>query len=284
MKLSTQFGACDCHSHVFGPFEQFPLSAARTFDSPESPIEELEKVWDSIGIDRSVLVQGSTHGDDHRALLAALARSPQTRRGVALLKSDVSAERLAELHDLGVRAVRFNWIRHLLGSDGRSERERLTDAAALLEKISASEWHVEIHIDIADLDMVTRLNVPDHMPVVIDHMARIDLSAPDASAQLAKLLRVLEGDSFWVKVSGGDRLAVKCVDLECAIYPMHEIIQSAPDRCVWGLDWPHVNLTAKRSDLALSNLLLEAAGDESALERVLIHNPAKLYGFDLGAG
>ena len=279
MRLLEQFGVCDCHSHVFGPFREYPLSPKRTFDPPEATIEELEDVWKSVGIDRAVLVQGSAHGNDHAALLAALAYSPESRRGVALLASDVTESELSRLHQCGIRATRFNWTHHLLGSDNRSEEQRLREATALLERVAPLSWHVEVHIDILDLDLLTRLRVPDSMPVVIDHMARLDATAPDASDQLARLLHILEDDRFWVKVSGADRLTAKCADLRPAVDIIRQILQAAPDRCVWGLDWPHVNLSRRRSDVELANTILAAADGETVLEQVLIRNPARLYGF-----
>ena len=279
MRLLEQFGVCDCHSHVFGPFREYPLSPKRTFDPPEATIEELEDVWKSVGIDRAVLVQGSAHGNDHAALLAALAYSPESRRGVALLASDVTESELSRLHQCVIRATRFNWTHHLLGSDNRSEEQRLREATALLERVAPLSWHVEVHIDIFDLDLLTRLRVPDSMPVVIDHMARLDATAPDASDQLARLLHILEDDRFWVKVSGADRLTAKCADLRPAVDIIRQILQAAPDRCVWGLDWPHVNLSRRRSDVELANTILAAADGETVLEQVLIRNPARLYGF-----
>jgi len=279
VRLLEQFGVCDCHSHVFGPFREYPLSPKRTFDPPEATIEELEDVWKSVGIDRAVLVQGSAHGNDHAALLAALAYSPESRRGVALLASDVTESELSRLHQCGIRATRFNWTHHLLGSDNRSEEQRLREATALLERVAPLSWHVEVHIDIFDLDLLTRLRVPDSMPVVIDHMARLDATAPDASDQLARLLHILEDDRFWVKVSGADRLTAKCADLRPAVDIIRQILQAAPDRCVWGLDWPHVNLSRRRSDVELANTILAAADGETVLEQVLIRNPARLYGF-----
>jgi 2-pyrone-4,6-dicarboxylate lactonase len=283
MELLPRIGRCDCHSHVFGPFADFPLSSRRTFDPPESPIEELEKVWQTVGIDRAVLVQGSAHGNDHAALLAALARSPKTRRGVALLQNDVTDATLTALQKGGIRAVRFNWIHHLIPSHGCSEQQRLADAAELLQRVSSLGWHAEIHIDVADLELVTRLSAPRGMPIVIDHMGRLDLSSQDSSSRLRELLRVLERDSFWVKLSGADRMAANCTDLEAAVQPMRQILKAAPDRCVWGLDWPHVNVARKRSDVALTNLLLEVAGDGKSIKQIMIHNPARLYGFDLEA-
>ena len=279
MRVLEKFGVCDCHSHVFGPFREYPLSPKRTFDPPEATIEKLENVWKSLGIDRAVLVQGSAHGNDHAALLAALAYSPEARRGVALLASDVTESELSKLHQCGIRATRFNWIHHLLGGDNRPEEQRLREATALLERLSPLGWHVEVHIDIVDLDLLTRLRVPDRMPVVIDHMARIDSSAPNVSDQSARLIHILEDERFWVKVSGADRLTEKCTELGPARDTIQQILEAAPDRCVWGLDWPHVNLSMRRDDVDLVNTLINAAGGETVLERVLIHNPARLYGF-----
>ena len=122
MRLLPDFGVCDCHSHVFGPFDRFPLSETRSFTPSESAIETLEKVWTELGIDRAVLVQGSAHGYDNRAMLDAIARAPERRRGVALLPSDASDFHLSELHEAGVRGVRFNWVHHLLGKNSQSER------------------------------------------------------------------------------------------------------------------------------------------------------------------
>jgi predicted TIM-barrel fold metal-dependent hydrolase len=282
MRLVERFGACDCHSHVFGPFNEFPLSSRRTFDPPESPIERLEEVWKTLGIERAVLVQGSANGNDHRALLAGLARFPDTRRGVALLEADVSDSEITALDAAGICAVRFNWIHHLLAGDGRCEEQRLREAARLLERVQALGWHVEIHIDVADLDLVSRLNVTTEMAVVIDHMARIDASAATSSVQISSLLNAIDRHAYWVKVSGGDRLTANCEDLSMAINPIRQIVKAVPERCVWGLDWPHVNLSRMRSDLELAELLLEAMGDERTLEQVLIHNPETLYGFDSG--
>jgi predicted TIM-barrel fold metal-dependent hydrolase len=280
MDFLKEFGACDCHSHVFGPFSRFMLSDQRTFDPPESPISALEEVWSSLGIERAVLVQGSAHGNDPSALLDAIARSPANRRGVVLLGPGTSERQLAGLRAQGVRGVRFNWIRHLLGRDTQTPEQRLAAAARLAEEIAPFKWHVEIHLDADDLDMAERIPVPAGMPVVIDHMARIDMSKDAAPAQIKKLLRLLESERFWVKVSGADRLALNSESLSVAIQPMRELFTHAADRCIWGLDWPHVNLSRKRSDMELAENLRNAAGGDDVLKLVLVKNPAKLYGFD----
>ena len=280
MRLLDMRGACDCHSHIFGPYADFPLSPQRTFDPPESSIEQLETVWKELGIDRAVLVQGSAHGDDHRALLTALSRSPKTRRGVALPSADISDSVLTEWSSSGICAVRFNWIRHLLARDVRTEQQRLMDAACMLRRIDGLAWHVELHIDIADLDLAARLSVPATMPVVIDHLARMDVSASTLSTQITKLMKLVDRHAFWVKLSGADRLTANSKHLNAGLDPIRQLLKAIPERCVWGLDWPHVNLARKRSDVELVELLLEVAGDEKTLEQVLILNPERLYGFD----
>jgi predicted TIM-barrel fold metal-dependent hydrolase len=186
---------------------------------------------------------------------------------------------LSELDSAGVRAVRFNWISHLLAKETRSEQQRFTDAEGLLQRVSRLAWHVELHVDIAYLEIASRLNIPSGMPVVIDHMARIDASASTVSAQVASLLRLMDRHSFWVKLSGADRLTANQEDLRAGLGPIRQILKAAPERCVWGLDWPHVNLARKRSDPELADLVLEAANNEKTLERVLIDNPQQLYGF-----
>jgi len=275
-----EFGACDCHSHVYGPLDAFPLSPRRTFDPPEAPIEELESVWTTIGVDRAVLVQGSAYGDDHSALLAALGSAPKTRRGVALLGYSIGDEQLAEFHSKGIRAVRLSWVRHPLRADRLADEQRLADASALAERVAPLGWHLEIHMNAADLVLLGRLAVPEGIPVVIDHMARIDLAVPESALRLRSLCEILDRSAFWVKLSGADRLAQRCNDLRGALSAMRAILQVAPDRCIWGLDWPHVNLPRTRTDLSLAELLFEAAESEEALRKVLIENPARLYGFD----
>ncbi|MDE3103734.1 MAG: amidohydrolase family protein [Acidobacteriota bacterium] len=280
MRLLPEFGVCDCHSHVFGPYDRFPLAVNRTYDPPEAPLAALQAVWTQLGIDRAVLVQGSAHGSDHRALLAALAQSPQTRRGVAVLEAGVAEEELLTLHRAGVRAVRFNWVPHLLRKDSRDEAQRLADAAALLRRVQPLGWHAELHLDLLEIDLLDRLDVPGGMDVVVDHMARLDASHA-VHAQVERLLRCLETPHRWTKLSGADRISSRSQSgLRAALQPLRTLLGTAAAHCVWGLDWPHVNQQQRPEDLALAELLLEAAdGDAARLRQVLVANPAHLYGF-----
>lgn len=278
-RLLAAFGVCDCHSHIYGPLDRFPLSAVRTFDPPESPIESLEEVWQRHGIDRAVLIQGSAYGSDHKALINAIGRNPELRRGVATVSADISQDELVILHKSGVRAVRFNWIKHLLYGSLLRPEGLAADASRLLERVQPLGWHAEVHIDAEQLELVEGLSIPRGMPLVIDHAARLDATLGNIQPLLGRLLRLLERDSIWVKISGADRLAAHCESLESAAPILRAAIRQAPEKCVWGFDWPHVNLARKRSESELLHLLESVAPDEGTLRAILIDNPARLYGF-----
>jgi 2-pyrone-4,6-dicarboxylate lactonase len=271
---------CDCHSHVYGPYDRFPLAASRTFDPPESPVEPLEDVWKGCSIARAVLIQGSAHGTDHRALLDAISRDPERRRGVAILPYGISDEELIHLHQSGIRAMRLNWVLHLLKATNPPESEMLKSAEALMRRVEPLGWHVEVHVDPECLDLVARLEVSNCQRIVIDHMARVDAGLGIIQPAFGRLRRLLDRKNIWVKVSGADRLARSCTSLLDVVPFISALVQQAPDKCVWGFDWPHVNLNLKREDAELFNLLSDAMPDETMRAMVLCDNPAHLYGFD----
>jgi 2-pyrone-4,6-dicarboxylate lactonase len=273
------FGVCDCHSHVYGPYDKFPLAKSRTFTPPESSIESLAAVWETHGIDRAVLIQGSAYGTDHAALVQAIARDPEQRRGVATVAWDVRDEDLEALDRVGVRAVRFNWVKHLLGKSTLPREALLAKATRLMERVQLLGWHAEVHIDAEDLDLVERLSIPSGMVLVVDHMARLDAASGQTQPLLSRLLKLLEREQIWVKISGADRVAAECESLESAAPILQSVIRQAPRKCVWGLDWPHVNLARKRSEVELMRLLGSVVPDYEILRSILIDNPARLYGF-----
>jgi len=278
-RMLAAFGVCDCHSHVYGPFDKFPLAKTRTFTPPESPIESLAAVWSGHGIDRAVLIQGSAYGTDHAALVQAIARDPERRRGVATVAWDVTDEDLAFLDRVGVRAVRFNWVKHLLGKSALPREALMGKAIGLMERVNLFGWHAEVHIDAEDLDLVGCLSIPSGMALVVDHMARLDAASEQTQPLLSRLLKLLERERIWVKISGADRVAAKCQSLEGAVPILKSVIRQAPHKCVWGLDWPHVNLARKRSEVELIRLLDSVVPDVATLRSILIDNPARLYGF-----
>jgi 2-pyrone-4,6-dicarboxylate lactonase len=273
--MTGKLTLCDCHSHAYGPYARFPLAESRTFVPPESPIEALEERWRENGVECAVLIQGAAYGTDNAALLDAIARDPERRRGVAILPHDVAQTELERLYQCGVRGVRFNWVKHL------DPTVSLDEVTNLLHRVQPFGWHGEVHVDADLLGLVERLNLPSGLLLVIDHMARIDASLGLNQPLFSRLLRLLEREQIWVKLSGADRVAASCNSLQGALPFMKALIKQVPEKCVWGLDWPHVNLNAKRSDRELIALVEDAAPKKQLRRKIMIENPHRLYGFSL---
>jgi predicted TIM-barrel fold metal-dependent hydrolase len=266
-------GACDCHAHVYGPFDQFPLPAQAPFQPPPASVEVLERLWGAFGIERGVLIQGSAYGRDHRALVAAIARDRQNRRGVALVEPTAPDAELKHLHAKGVCGARINFVRHL-------NRKGFDEAACwrVVRRIEPLGWHLELHVDAADLGQIQGLVRESPVDVVIDHMGRVDAALAPIQTPFRALVELAKNPRCWVKLSGADRLAEHGA-LETAVPFARSLAEAAPERIVWGTDWPHVNLKQLSSDEALFRLLAQFAPDESSLTRLLVDNPARLYGF-----
>jgi predicted TIM-barrel fold metal-dependent hydrolase len=265
-------GACDCHAHVYGPYVDYPLPSKTPFKPPLASIEALEKLWEAFGIERGVIVQGSAYGQDHRALVESIRRAPKNRRGVALVGPDTPEPVLDQLQTSGVRGARMNFVRHL--GSGFDE----TRCWQVVRRIERFGWHLELHLDPEDLDRLQKFVQESPIAIVVDHMGRVDATMGLSQATFRALLRLISNPHCWVKLSGADRLA-KQGALEAAVAFARSLIETAPDRVVWGTDWPHVNLDHSYSDEALFSLLPEIAPDEAFRKRLLVDNPARLYGF-----
>jgi 2-pyrone-4,6-dicarboxylate lactonase len=266
-------GACDCHTHIYGPFDQFPLGASAPFQPPLAPAQALEELWEAFGVQRGVLIQGSAYGQDHRALLAAIGRDPNNRRGVALVEPATPDATLTHLHENGVCGARVNYVRHL-NPGGFDE----AGCWQLVRRIERLGWHLELHVDAVDLGRIQRFVRESPVNVVIDHMGRVDAALGPVQAPFHTLLELVSSSRCWIKLSGADRLA-KWGDLQTAVPFARTLMEAAPERVVWGTDWPHVNLKVPFSDEALFKLLLQFAPDDLSRSRLLVDNPSRLYGF-----
>ena len=264
-------GACDAHVHVYGPFEDFPLPAAAPFQPPKSPVRALESLWGRFGIERGVFVQGSAYGQDHRALLDAISRAPRNRRGVALVGPDTSNPMVEQLQANGVCGARMNFVRHL--GHGFDEVE----CWEVVRRIEPLGWHLELHVDAADLERLQKFVQGSSVQIVIDHMGRVDAAFGLDQAPFQALLDLVSYSHCWVKLSGGDRVAKRSV-LKNTIPFVRALIEAAPERVAWGTDWPHVNCDQPQ-DEALFKLLAEIAPDDASRAQLLVDNPACLYGF-----
>jgi 2-pyrone-4,6-dicarboxylate lactonase len=268
-------GACDAHCHVFGPADRFPFAPGRRYTPPDAGVEDLARLHARLGLDRAVIVQASCHGTDHAALLDALRRGAGRYAGVAMIDEATTDDELDELHAAGVRGTRMNFVAHLGGAPTADAVERIVARAA------ERDWHVVLHLDAADLARYAPLLALLPCPYVIDHMGRIDATAGLDQEPFRALLALLHrGDRCWVKLSGAERLTAAGPPPYDDVVPFAQaLIAAAPDRVLWGTDWPHPNVRHMPDDGDLVDLLAAFAPDEDVRHRILVDNPARLYDF-----
>jgi predicted TIM-barrel fold metal-dependent hydrolase len=278
-KVAPPPNACDTHAHVFGPSERFPYADDRSYTPPDAPLEKYLGMLDTIGFARGVLVQGSAHGRDNSAMFDALRRFPDRLRGVAVADADISRNDLRAWNDIGIRGLRFN---HFF-RDGQLHYRGgvpLSAAQTLAPVMAELGWHLQLWIDVKDLPDTIPVLKQLRLPVVIDHMGRTDARAGTARAGFQSLLRAVGDGWCWVKLSGAYRISRDAPHYPDA-RPFHEaLVRANPERLVWGGDWPHPRVEGEVPDAGRLFELFQAwTPDQATRHRVLVTNPAKLYGF-----
>jgi predicted TIM-barrel fold metal-dependent hydrolase len=271
--------ACDTHAHVFGPGDRFPYADDRSYTPPDAPLEKYLAMLDAIGFARGVLVQGSAHGRDNSAMLDGLKRQPERLRGVAVADADISPATLREWNAAGVRGLRFN---HFF-RDGQLHYRGgvpLTVAATLAPVMAELGWHLQLWIDVKDLPQAIPQLKSFGLPAVIDHMGRTDAREGTATEGFQSLLRAVGDGWCWAKLSGAHRLSQNAPDYPDA-RPFHEaLVKANPEALVWGGDWPHPRVEGEMPDAGhLLELFQLWTPDPAMQQRILVTNPAKLYGF-----
>ena len=265
-------GACDAHCHIFGPAHIFPYSEDRTYTPPDSGIEHFEKLQARLGLSNAVFVQASCHGTDNSAMLHALLRGRGRYAGVAMIDENFSDGQIQELHDAGVRSTRFNFVAHLGGAPELSVFWRI------VERVAAWNWHIVLHFDAKDLPDYTELLERMPVPYVIDHMARVNAEAGVDQAPFQALLSLMTDERCWVKISGSERLTSGGTPPYDDVVPYAQaLIAAAPDRILWGTDWPHPNVRHMPDDGDLVDLLTSFAPDGTTRNKILVTNPRRLY-------
>jgi predicted TIM-barrel fold metal-dependent hydrolase len=264
-------GACDAHCHVFGPGARFPYAPGRRYTPQDAPKEALAALHAHLGLSRTVIVQASCHGADNAAMLDAIAAAPQTTRGVAIVDDTFDERALERLDEGGVRGARFNFVRHLGGAPDMDVFGRV------IGRIAPLGWHVVLHVDAPDIAPLTPLIRALPLPFVIDHMGRVDASLGPDQPALAALLELARLDGCWIKVSGAERISAP--PFAAAVPIAVRIMAAIPDRVLWGTDFPHPNLEIAVDEADLVDLVPAFATTEDAQRRLLVDNPARLYGF-----
>lgn len=265
-------GATDAHCHVFGPGDVFPYAPNRRYTPDDAPKEMLRALHDYLGIDRAVIVQASCHGTDNRAMLDCIASDPKRYRGVAIVDDSFTDKDFDALDRGGVRGVRFNFVKHLGGAPDMNVFNRVID------RVKGRGWHVVLHLDAKDIDELSTTIRKLPLTFVIDHMGRVPAKDGVDQAPLKTLLELAMLDNCWIKVCGSERIDFPPYDEAVPI--ARKIVETIPDRVLWGTDFPHPNATHEADEGELVDLVPQFATGALAQRRLLVDNPARLYGFE----
>ncbi len=266
-------GAVDAHCHVFGPGDIFPFAPERKYTPCDASWEQLFALRDFLGFEKNVVVQATCHGADNSALLDVLARANDKARGVVTVKSDIDMAELERMHALGVRGVRFNYVKRLVDPKPDDYYR------GIIEKIKRLGWHVVLYFEPSDLkekwDFFTSLGVP----VVIDHMGRPDVTKPLDNPDFELFLKFMRENDVWAKVSCPDRLTVSGSPLYSDVVPFAKaVVEEFSDRVLWGTDWPHPNMKKEMPDDGiLVDYVPSIATTPELQTKLLVTNPNNLY-------
>ena len=272
-------GAVDAHCHVFGPAAEFPYHPKRKYTPCDAPKAKLFALRDHLGFSRNVIVQASCHGTDNAALLDALKAAGDLARGVAVVKPDIGDEELQAMHEVGVRAVRFNFVKRLVDSTPRSV---FLDIAQKVKKLG---WHIVVYFEAPDLaDLIPFLNELD-CTIVVDHMGRPDVTKGVDHADFQQFIGLMENNqNIWTKVTCPERLTAQLP--QNGVLPNYSdvvpfgktLVEKFPDRVLWGTDWPHPNMKSHvPDDGQLVDVIAKIAPTAELQKQLLIDNPLKLY-------
>ncbi len=265
--------ACDCHSHIFGTVDKYPFQNNRGYTPTEASVEMYLAMLGTLGLQRMVIVQPSVYGTDNACTGDAIAFLGQHRcRGVAVVDDNVSKAELQALHDAGFRGTRFNTM-----AKGGVSMDRLR---TLAEKIAPFGWHIQIYHDGARLPEIEDVLESLPVDVVIDHMGQIMTEYGTRHAGFQCLLKLLDSGRVWVKLTG-QRMSSEGPPFSDLAPFAKAIVARAPERCVFGSDWPHPDTSGYMPDDGkVIDLLPTWAPDEQQRQRILVENPTALYGFD----
>jgi 2-pyrone-4,6-dicarboxylate lactonase len=266
-------GAIDAHCHVFGPAQQFPYHPKRKYTPCDASKEKLFELRDYLGFERNVIVQASCHGTDNAALIDALQSAGDLARGVAVVSPDITHEELAQMHQAGVRAVRFNFVKRLVDSTPREVFLGIAD------KIKQYGWHIVVYFEAPDLqNLIPFLLQLDHT-IVIDHMGRPDVTKGIDHADFQRFVKLLgDNQNFYTKVSCPDRLTQQALDYSDVEPYARTLVERFPQQVLWGTDWPHPNMKSHTPDDGqLVDVIPKIATTDVLQQALLVDNPMRLY-------
>jgi 2-pyrone-4,6-dicarboxylate lactonase len=269
--------ACDCHAHICGPASVYPYIPQRIYSPPDALLPDYRRVLDALGCRRAVLVQPSFYGTGNAAMLTAMKAAGPAFRGVAVIGDDATAGDLEAMHAAGVRGARLNIV-DLREGKGQLPVERIMNLAA---RIKPFGWHIEFLMHVDEFPQIDVMLAGLPVDVVFGHLGYVKTEKGVAAPGFQALLRLLRDGRAWVKLTGPYRISSGMLPHADTHAFAHALVDAAPDRIVWGTDWPHVATKwtiPMPNDGALADLLLDWIPDAAARSRILADNPAQLYG------
>ena len=266
-------GAVDAHCHVFGPSPEFPFAPERKYTPCNAGKDRLFELRDYLGFERNVIVQATCHGTDNSAMVDACRAAGELARGVASVRSDITASELGEMHEAGVRAVRFNFVKRLVDA---TPREVFLEIAG---KIQEFGWSTVVYFEASDLvDLQPFLQ---QLPgiIVVDHMGRPDVTKGVDHPDFQRFMDLMSGnENMWCKVTCPERLTVAGPPYEDVVPYYKAIVQEFENRVLWGTDWPHPNMKSHMpDDGALVDYIPQIAETSAQQQKLLVNNPMRLY-------
>jgi predicted TIM-barrel fold metal-dependent hydrolase len=288
VNFTVPAGACDCHTHIFGEPERFPLFAGRVY-TPETALpDEMAALHRSLNIARVVIVTPSVYGTDNAATLYGIKARGAEARGVAVIDEKTPERELDAVHGAGVRGIRINLATAGVSDPGLA-RARLQTA---IDRVKRRDWHVQIYAELSVIAALKEQCAAAPVPLVFDHFAGARAALGPDQPGFADVLDLVRGGNVYVKISGAYRASKAAPDYSDVVPLARALIAANPDRIVWGTDWPHpdaVTAPGKKptdvtpllpiDDGRLLNLLPTWAPDAAIREKILVANPARLYGF-----
>jgi predicted TIM-barrel fold metal-dependent hydrolase len=275
-RFALPAGSCDSHFHVYGPPNIFPFTDKRRYTPPAAPVEHYLQVADLLGLQRGVMVQPNVHGFDTAITKDAVEKSSGRLFGMIRADPKLSPEQYRELHQAGVRGIRFNIAHHL--GDSFDEEQFFRTVA----KVEPLGWPIDLHLDADQLEARGEMIRKVQLPVIIDHMARVRAERGLDHPHCRTLLDIAGLSHVYVKLSGANRIIARGATYQQVLPIAKALVARAPDRMIWGTDWPHSDVFEPGkmpNDGDLVDMLLDYAPDEGVRKRILVDNPARLFGF-----
>jgi 2-pyrone-4,6-dicarboxylate lactonase len=266
-------GAVDAHCHVFGPSPEFPFAPERKYTPCNAGKEKLFELRDHLGFTRNVIVQATCHGKDNRAMMDACRASGGLARGVASVGADITKEELSDMHEAGVRGVRFNFVKRLVDATPKSV---FLEIAA---KIQDFGWSTVVYFEAQDLEDLEPFLQELPGIIVIDHMGRPTVKNGAEHIDFKRFISLMENNPLiWSKVTCPERLTIAGPPYDDVVPFYQAIVDRFEDRVLWGTDWPHPNMKSHMpDDGALVDYIPRIARTVQQQEKLLVTNPMRLY-------